>query len=176
MEILKTYRLADFGGGLIDETAELKLVAEITPTPTLQEVTDAGNETTNGLILKGDAPNVMATGGIGIGTNDDGLLSLSNSNGAVFNLGLNITADLDLKIDDATGLGANTVDFTPNITDLDYTQKIYVDNQYGKLISLTNTEILALTPETGRLYYNTTINEVVFYDGTNWKKLSHTNM
>ena len=28
MEILKTYRLADFGGGLIDETAKLKLVAE----------------------------------------------------------------------------------------------------------------------------------------------------
>lgn len=28
MGILKTYRLADFGSGLIDETAELKLVAE----------------------------------------------------------------------------------------------------------------------------------------------------
>jgi len=51
------------------------------------------------------------------------------------------------------------------------------DNQRGKLISLTETEILAIaSPEVGRLYYNTTQNHVVYYDGTNWKKISHSNM
>ena len=72
---------------------------------------------------------------------------------------------------------SNNVDVSATIEDLDYTQKIYVDNQRGKLISLTETEILAIgTPEVGRLYYNTTQNHVVFYDGTGWKKLTHTNM
>jgi hypothetical protein len=45
------------------------------------------------------------------------------------------------------------------------------------VISLPETEILAIaSPEVGRLYYNTTQNHVVFYDGTNWKKISHSNM
>jgi hypothetical protein len=58
-----------------------------------------------------------------------------------------------------------------------YAQRQYVDNQFGKLISLTETQILAISsPEVGRLYYNTTQNHVVFYDGTGWKKLTHTNM
>ena len=46
-----------------------------------------------------------------------------------------------------------------------------------KLVSLTETEILDIaSPETGRLYYNTTQNHVVFYDGSVWKKLTHSNM
>lgn len=50
-------------------------------------------------------------------------------------------------------------------------------SQFGKLISLTTTEILAIAnPEQGRLYYNSTINEVVFYNGNNWRKLSHSKM
>ena len=58
-----------------------------------------------------------------------------------------------------------------------YAQRQYVDNQFGRLISLTETEILAIaSPETGRLYYNTTQNHVVFYDGSGWKKLTHSNM
>jgi hypothetical protein len=50
-------------------------------------------------------------------------------------------------------------------------------DDYGKLISRTTTQLLAIVdPEVGRLYYNTTINDVVFYNGTGWKKLSHSNM
>jgi len=71
---------------------------------------------------------------------------------------------------------SNNVDVSATIEDLDYTQKIYVDSQFGRLIPLTETEILALTPENGRLYYNTDINCPVFYDGTEWKKVSHSAM
>ena len=46
----------------------------------------------------------------------------------------------------------------------------------GSLISLTTTEILALTPTTGKLYYNNTINEVVYYNGTAWKKIVNLDM
>jgi len=69
------------------------------------------------------------------------------------------------------------LDYTSFYVDNSFVQKIYVDNQFGKLISLTETEILAIaSPEVGRLYYNTTQNHVVFYDGTGWKKLSTSNM
>lgn len=58
-----------------------------------------------------------------------------------------------------------------------YAQRQYVDNQFGKLIALTETEILAITtPENGIFYYNTDINCPVFYDGTEWKKVSNTTM
>jgi hypothetical protein len=68
----------------------------------------------------------------------------------------------------------STVDPTNKLV---YAQRQYVENQFGKLISLTTTEILAIvSPEEGRLYYNSTLNDVVFYDGSNWKKLSDSNM
>lgn len=120
-------------------------------------------------------------------TNDMAGFGTNSSNGVSMyvvktsesqNVDINVTIDGIIISDNGTtqrglkGVG----DYSANILDLDYTQKIYVDNQRGKLIQLTTTEILALTPEVGRLYYNTTINEVVFYNGTEWKKLSHSNM
>jgi hypothetical protein len=69
----------------------------------------------------------------------------------------------------STGIDGN-LDYTSNYGDNSFVQKIYVDNQFGKLISLTETEILAIaSPEVGRLYYNTTQNHVVYYDGTSWR-------
>jgi len=76
----------------------------------------------------------------------------------------------------STGIDGG-IDYSSFYAENSFVQKIYVDNQRGKLISLTETEILAIaSPEVGRLYYNTTQNHVVFYDGTGWKKLTHTNM
>lgn len=43
-------------------------------------------------------------------------------------------------------------------------------------LKYTTTEILALTPTAGDTYYNTTLNVVVYYDGTTWQKLSFTAM
>jgi len=58
-----------------------------------------------------------------------------------------------------------------------YAQRQYVDNQFGRLISLTETEILAIaSPENGRLYYNSDINQVVFYNATEWRVISDTAM
>lgn len=84
------------------------------------------------------------------------------------------------KIELDPAIGVEVVFKTPNDetagTKLLATRE-WVQNDYGKLISLTTTEILAIvSPEVGRLYYNSTLNEVVFYDGTVWKKLSHSNM
>jgi hypothetical protein len=86
--------------------------------------------------------------------------------------------DIVISSNSPTSKGLISVeDFSANYEDNSFVQKIYVDNQFGKLISLTETEILAIaSPETGRLYYNTTQNHVVYYDGTNWKKLTHSNM
>jgi len=89
-------------------------------------------ETNSSLIIKGSAPDVTTTGGIGIGTDDDGLITFSNSNGATFNINTSpLSADLTINVNDNRGLGSAT-DYTPNITDLDYPQKIYVDNELEK--------------------------------------------
>jgi hypothetical protein len=93
-----------------------------------------------------------------------------------------INATLEDGIEIVTSLG-NGIYSSNDYSGLDptnkliYAQRQYVDNQFGKLISLTETEILAIaSPEVGRLYYNTTQNHVVYYDGTNWKKITHSNM
>ena len=74
------------------------------------------------------------------------------------------------------GLSSN-VDFTQNITDLDYTQKIYVDGLRGKHISKTTTEINAIvTPQAGETYFNTTLNKLCFFNGTIWQQVTSSAM
>jgi hypothetical protein len=41
---------------------------------------------------------------------------------------------------------------------------------------MTEAQILALTPYAGLQAYNTDINEICFYDGSGWRKISHSNM
>jgi len=114
----------------------------------------------------------------------DNFLRLSSSNIADTNINSLTFASNGLTIiSNGLQVGLNeygvspVTDLSDNLLELSYVQKIYVDNQRGKLISLTETEILAIaSPEVGRLYYNTTQNHVVYYDGTNWKKISHSNM
>jgi hypothetical protein len=111
------------------------------------------------------------------GNTNEGLGNYTNW-GLNFILGSSDNGSTQYQFGLTSDLGiSNIVDVSANIGDLDYTQKIYVDNQKGKLVSLTETEILDIaSPETGRLYYNTTQNHVVFYDGSVWKKLTHSNM
>jgi len=69
------------------------------------------------------------------------------------------------------------VDFSANYTDFAFVQKIYVNSNFGKLISLTTTEILALDPiPEAKMYYNNTTNEVVFYNGSEWRQITSTTM
>jgi len=49
-------------------------------------------------------------------------------------------------------------------------------NQIVYLVKYTTTQINALTPVEGMLVYNTTLKCPCFYDGTGWRKISHTNM
>ena len=42
--------------------------------------------------------------------------------------------------------------------------------------NFTTTQINALTPATGMVVFNTTLATLCFYDGTGWKKVSHSNM
>lgn len=60
-----------------------------------------------------------------------------------------------------------------NIDDVpDWAKQPTPSDIFGTVIQLTNTEILAiLSPIISKIYYNTTINEFVFYDGTSWQKL-----
>jgi len=75
----------------------------------------------------------------------------------------------------ASGKGLVGVsDYSANITDLDYPQKIYVDGLRGKHISKTTTEINSIaTPEAGETYFNTTLSTLCFYNGTAWKRVIH---
>jgi hypothetical protein len=45
-----------------------------------------------------------------------------------------------------------------------------------KFGGLTTTQINALTPSAGMTIFNTTLTTLCFYDGTGWKKVSHSNM
>lgn len=71
-----------------------------------------------------------------------------------------------LEVDDK-GVGLPTTYLEPeivsNATELGFTQ-------------LTTTEINALTPTEGLTVYNTTLQVLCFYDGTSWKKVTHSNM
>jgi len=71
-----------------------------------------------------------------------------------------------LEIDDK-GVGLPSIYISPeieqNATELGFTQ-------------LTTTEINALTPTEGLTVYNTTLHVLCFYDGTDWKKVTHSNM
>lgn len=85
---------------------------------------------------------------------------------------------IKVRTDDSLGLPARGIssdyDYTPNITELDYTQKIYVDGLRGKHISKTTTEINAIvTPQAGETYFNTTLSTLCFWDRTAWKKVIH---
>lgn len=68
---------------------------------------------------------------------------------------------------DNKGVGVPTPYIAPeivlNATELGFTQ-------------LTTTEINALTPTEGLIVYNTTLHVLCFYDGTDWKKVTHSNM
>jgi hypothetical protein len=73
-----------------------------------------------------------------------------------------------LKLEqDNKGVGVPTPYIAPvlpqNATELGFTE-------------LTTTEINALTPTEGLVVYNTTLHVLCFYDGTDWKKVTHSNM
>lgn len=99
--------------------------------------------------------------------------NLSNN----FNIYRSIVLDYEGE-DDLSTLTSNIATlYKPIPKYVDGTYYLTTTDDYGKLISRTTTQLLAIVdPEVGRLYYNTTINEVVFYNGTGWKKLSHSNM
>lgn len=88
---------------------------------------------------------------------------------------------IKVRTDNSLGLPARGIssdyDYSPNITDLDYTQKIYVDGLRGKYISKTTTEINAIaTPQAGETYFNTTLSTLCFWDGSAWRKVTHSAM
>lgn len=89
-----------------------------------------------------------------------------------------IASGVIIKGNSPTGNGiSGTYDYSANITDLDYTQKVYVDGLRGKHISKTTTEINAIaTPQAGETYFNTTLSTLCFWDGTAWKRVSHSAM
>jgi hypothetical protein len=84
----------------------------------------------------------------------------------------------DFKLEfDTNGSGIPSV-YTPSYDNGLYLVQV-TDNVYTYtpfLQNYTNTEILALTPFIGQFVYNTTLNQICFYDGTEWKKLSNTTM
>jgi len=152
--------------------------------------TTDGNPVTGDIEIKGDnedykifKENLVEDVRMQINFSDNFLrISVSNvSDTNIYSLnfasnGLTVISNGLLVYFNEYGVSSST-DLSDNLLELSYVQKIYVDNQRGKLISLTETEILAIaSPEVGRLYYNTTQNHVVYYDGTNWKKISHSNM
>lgn len=54
---------------------------------------------------------------------------------------------------------------------------IVIFNDNTPFISKTTTEINAIvSPQNGETYFNTTLATICFYDGTQWKKASHSNM
>ena len=52
------------------------------------------------------------------------------------------------------------------------------DSKYKSIIlqSLTTVEINALTPVIGKVVYNSTLNTICFYNGTQWRKVSDSTM
>lgn len=68
------------------------------------------------------------------------------------------------------GIGLSTFETPEAALDIKSTTKGFL------MPRMTQAEILLLTTYTGLQVYNTTINEICFYDGSNWKKLSHSNM
>ena len=100
---------------------------------------------------------------------DDGTLNINKEAGSNVNV-----AGIDIF---GGGIGEFGIrglyDYSSNITDLDYTQKIYVDGMRGKHISKTTTEINAIiTPQDGETYFNTTLNKLCFFNGTIWQQVT----
>ena len=133
-------------------------------TPNLQQVTDEGNTTTNDIEFDNTSGSKRIKGsayGSYVEFADDGSLNINNDGGSnVVISGINIVgvADTDFGI---KGL----FDYSPNITDLDYTQKIYVDTKSSKedtgwndrVDTVTNQSLTANTDNL--IQITTTLNE-----------------
>lgn len=100
---------------------------------------------------------------------------ISDSNGTTTSFNKN-HVEISSTIPTSDGI-VGAQDFSQNLTLLSYTQKVYVDSLRGKHISKTTTEINAIaTPQAGETYFNTTLSTLCFYDGTAWKRVSHSAM
>ena len=104
--------------------------------------------------------------------------SLSFMEGGIsFNYSDSLNGNKNIYFDNQGLKGSNDFSQTELTNKLFYAQRSYVDNQSGKLQQLSTTEILAITtPEIGKLYYNTTSKEIVFYNGVEWRKISNSGM
>jgi hypothetical protein len=82
----------------------------------------------------------------------------------------------DITNDQATGnLTITDVTNSTDVMHFDGT-RVFVEETL-KFQNLTTTEINALpSPQSGDTVYNTTLNQICFYDGTTWKKLSSSTM
>lgn len=112
-------------------------------------------ETNAGLILKGYVLNGLSSGGVGIGSFDDAIFSLSNSNGGRLDIAFNdVYSITSLTVSEDKGLSFG-VDTSTNITDLDYTQKIYVDSLLPQIADNFADDTAAAIGgvEIGRLYH-----------------------
>jgi len=160
--------------------------------------TEDGNPVTGNIEIKGDTPilfNIFQNDTIngfqnGLFFDNDSPFFCLKSQGIDLFSSLNLTnGALDLittresvnvssanAIDGGLGLlGAE--DYSDNLTEFAYPQKIYVDILRGKHISKTTTQINAIvTPQNGETYFNTTLSTLCFYDGASWKRVSHSPM
>ena len=134
--------------------------------------TESGNPITGNIEILGESNDLAIKW-----TDSDGV----NYNNLYFTeqgLGLQFSDNQDLTINNSIGISSNTNFSESHPTNKNiYTQRSYVDNQNGKLQQLSTTEISAITtPEIGKLYYNTTSKEIVFYNGVEWRKISNSGM
>jgi len=111
--------------------------------------TTTGNPVTGDIELSGErflvAYSVNGYGALVL--NDDGSVGMQNYNG-LYSQGINLSTDslgIHISSDNPISRGITTsTDYSSNITDLDYTQKIYVDTKASK-IGADNIEITDFT-------------------------------
>jgi len=107
-------------------------------------------------------PNKSVTLGDSIGAYNGTNISLNDNDQRII---LNASDKIFINGGDEVSVTANQMTFNglPVVT--------------NKLTSYTTAEILSIgTPTAGEMYYNTTLNTIVFYNGTSWQKVTTTAM
>jgi hypothetical protein len=99
-------------------------------------------------------------------------LFAANTNSRTWRVASDIDAYGDFKIQQSTtrtgSTFANILGFSPTGA-ATFSSSVTIGNK-------TTTEINALTPATGMVAFNTTLGTLCFYDGAEWKKVSHSAM
>lgn len=107
---------------------------------------------TGSAVRMGDYDGIVNNTYIGVNDSDERIVLRANDRISITGSDVDITAP--------SGVAINGVSVVTN-----------------KLTSMTTSEITAIaTPVAGEMYYNTTLNTIVFYNGTSWQKVTTTNM